>query len=66
MKEDYITRVEEEKEELRQKIAKLRTFIESDKFIEFEDKHYTDLMESQLWYMQEYYNILTLRLDILN
>lgn len=64
---DFIKRIITEKDELGFKISKLRGFMEGDAAaFKALPKRGQCLLEHQLNHMQEYYDILTLRLDMLN
>jgi len=61
---DFIARIKDEKKELKDKLDKLSSFLDSEKFNEL-DKNQQRLLRKQHSAMDEYYNCLVLRLDLL-
>lgn len=61
---DFLERIKDERDDLLERICKCRTFLESDKarFPEFSASN-SILLEKQLHYMEQYANILTVRME---
>jgi len=64
MEETFLTRLENEKNELLERTTKLLLFIGSDKFDDLSDANQL-LLKQQINYMNEYLNILIIRIELL-
>lgn len=65
MKNDHVTRVVVERDDLDDKIGKLEAFIDSDAIFKIDIQH-RNLLAEQLVFMKGYSNTLVKRLDLFN